>query len=81
LARKDVRGRKVPQTIAHRGCKVEFPENTMKAFEGAVKVGAHAIETDIHISKDHVIVLSHVSAVLVYPTPLQVCLYFPRMPI
>lgn len=33
----------------------------MKAFEGAVEVGAHAIETDIHLSKDDVVVLSHVS--------------------
>lgn len=36
-----------------------FPENTMGAFEGAVNVGAHAIETDIHLSKDGVVVLSH----------------------
>lgn len=33
----------------------------MKAFEGAVEVGSHAIETDIHLSKDNVVVLSHVS--------------------
>jgi glycerophosphoryl diester phosphodiesterase len=33
----------------------------MKAFEGAVAVGAHALETDIHLSKDDVVVLSHVS--------------------
>jgi len=34
----------------------------MAAFKGAVKVGAHAIETDIHLTKDGVVVLSHVSA-------------------
>ena len=33
----------------------------MDAFAGAVKAGAHAIETDIHLSKDGVVVLSHVS--------------------
>jgi glycerophosphoryl diester phosphodiesterase len=60
LAKKDAQGRTLPQAIAHRGYKAAFPENTMGAFEGAVKVGAHAIETDIHISKDGVIVLSHV---------------------
>lgn len=27
---------------------------------GAVEAGAHAIETDIHLSKDGVVVLSHV---------------------
>lgn len=32
----------------------------MGAFRGAVEVGAEAIETDIHLSKDGVVVLSHV---------------------
>lgn len=50
-----------PQCIAHRGYKAAFPENTMGAFKGAVEVRAHAIETDIHLSKDGVVVLSHVS--------------------
>ncbi|OWO97715.1 hypothetical protein B2J93_2475 [Marssonina coronariae] len=31
----------------------------MGAFKGAVEVGAHAIETDVHMSKDGVVVLSH----------------------
>jgi len=48
-----------PQCIAHRGYKAAYPENTMGAFRGAVGVGAHAIETDLHISKDGVVVLSH----------------------
>ncbi|KAF2272494.1 tubulin-domain-containing protein [Westerdykella ornata] len=59
FARKDVPGNKRPQAIAHRGYKAKFPENTMGAFKGAVKVGAEAIETDIHLSKDGVVVLSH----------------------
>jgi glycerophosphoryl diester phosphodiesterase len=33
----------------------------MGAFEGAVGAGADAIETDIHLTKDGVVVLSHVS--------------------
>lgn len=32
----------------------------MGAFKGAVEVGADAIETDVHLSKDGVVVLSHV---------------------
>lgn len=32
----------------------------MSAFKGAVDVGAHAIETDLHLTKDGVVVLSHV---------------------
>ena len=53
------RGKK-PQAIAHRGYKAAYPENTMGAFRGAVEVGAHAIETDIHLSRDGVVMLSHV---------------------
>ncbi len=53
-------GGRQPQAIAHRGYKAAFPENTMGAFRGAVEVGAHAIETDIHLSKDGVVVISHV---------------------
>lgn len=60
-ARKDVSGNCRPQAIAHRGYKAKFPENTMGAFKGAVEVGADALETDIHLSKDGVVVLSHVS--------------------
>lgn len=33
----------------------------MGGFKGAVEVGAHALETDIHLSADGVAVLSHVS--------------------
>lgn len=32
----------------------------MASFEGAVEVGSDAIETDIHLTKDDVVVLSHV---------------------
>lgn len=35
----------------------------MGAFKGAVDVGANAIETDIHLSKDGVVVLSHVGRI------------------
>jgi phosphatidylglycerol phospholipase C len=51
--------RKRPQCIAHRGYKAKHPENTMAAFRGAVDVGAHAIETDLQITRDDVVVLSH----------------------
>ena len=50
----------MPQTIAHRGYKTQYPENTMGAFRGAVEARADAIETDIHLSKDGIAVLSHV---------------------
>ncbi|KAK6526241.1 hypothetical protein TWF694_004850 [Orbilia ellipsospora] len=47
------------QCIAHRGSRYHWPENTMLAFENAIKAGAHALETDIHLSRDGVAVLSH----------------------
>ncbi|KAF3058674.1 Phosphatidylglycerol phospholipase C [Daldinia childiae] len=47
-----LRPRRPPQAIAHRGYKALFPENTMLAFRAAVEAGAHAIETDLHLSKD-----------------------------
>ncbi|KAK7951596.1 Glycerophosphoryl diester phosphodiesterase [Apiospora aurea] len=51
--------RQLPQAIAHRGYKMAYPENSMAAFCSAVEIGAHAIETDLHLSKDGVVVLSH----------------------
>ncbi|PTB39078.1 uncharacterized protein TrAFT101_007102 [Trichoderma asperellum] len=57
-SRRDA-SRRIPQTIAHRGFKASFPENSMAAFRAAVEVGAHALETDVHLSKDGVVVLSH----------------------
>jgi len=56
-----VSGRRKPQAIAHRGYKAKFPENTMGAFRGAVEVGADGLETDLHLTRDGVVVLSHVS--------------------
>ena len=61
FASKKKNGYKFPQTIAHRGYRAKHPENTMSAFVGAVKAGAHAIETDLHLSRDGVVVISHVS--------------------
>ncbi|KAH0541598.1 hypothetical protein FGG08_003946 [Glutinoglossum americanum] len=58
-ARHGKTGRQLPQAIAHRGYRAKYPENTMTAFTEAVRVGAHAIETDVHLSKDGVVVLSH----------------------
>ncbi|KAK3901456.1 PLC-like phosphodiesterase [Staphylotrichum tortipilum] len=52
-------GPQLPLNIGHRGYKAAFPENSMPAFEGAVAAGAHALETDVHLSRDGVVVLSH----------------------
>lgn len=57
--RIDSRKRRMPCVIAHRGYKAKFPENSMLAFDEALKAGAQALETDVHITKDDVVVLSH----------------------
>ncbi|NPA38484.1 MAG: glycerophosphodiester phosphodiesterase [Candidatus Nanohaloarchaeota archaeon] len=48
-----------PKIIAHRGYSLAFQENTIESFLGAINSGADAIETDLHITKDKVIVLKH----------------------
>ncbi|MBC2582669.1 glycerophosphodiester phosphodiesterase [Clostridium sp. DJ247] len=45
--------------IAHRGFSGMYPENTMLAFKKAVEAGCNGIETDLHMTKDGVIVLCH----------------------
>ncbi|KAK7910921.1 hypothetical protein PG985_013402 [Apiospora marii] len=50
---------RLPQTISHRGYAAAFPENTMAAFRGAVEADSHALETDLHLSRDGMVMLSH----------------------
>lgn len=44
---------------AHRGAATEFPENTLDSFAAALSVGATALELDVHITRDGVVVVSH----------------------
>lgn len=50
---------KPPYILAHRGCRELAPENSMAAFDLALEQGAHALETDLHITKDRQIVCFH----------------------
>lgn len=43
----------------HRGASGYYPENTMQAFERAIDMGCHGIETDVHLTKDGIAVLCH----------------------
>ena len=45
--------------IAHRGYAVHAPQNSLEAFEAAGGLGYWAIETDVHKTKDGVLVCNH----------------------
>ena len=45
--------------IAHRGLSATYPENTLPAFEQALKLNIDAIEFDVRMTRDGVPVLSH----------------------
>jgi glycerophosphoryl diester phosphodiesterase len=49
--------------ISHRGEHLHHPENTMPAFEEAVRVGADYIEVDVRTTSDHKLILMHDSTV------------------
>ena len=43
----------------HRGARARRPENTLPAFEYAIAQGVDALEMDMAVTKDNVIVISH----------------------
>lgn len=43
----------------HRGARAMRPENTIPAFEYAIKAGADVLEMDVAVTKDNVLVISH----------------------
>ncbi|HSU79086.1 MAG TPA: glycerophosphodiester phosphodiesterase [Candidatus Angelobacter sp.] len=49
----------VTNIYAHRGASTTYPENTMIAFQQALKDGADGIEMDVHLTKDRVPVVIH----------------------
>ena len=48
-----------PVAIAHRGSRVLWPENTDTSFSGAYEMGYRHFETDLHLTKDGVLVCFH----------------------
>jgi glycerophosphoryl diester phosphodiesterase len=48
-----------PIAIAHRGGGGDAPENTLAAFELAVGLGYEYLETDLHLTRDGVLVAFH----------------------
>ncbi len=53
--------RGLPRLIcfAHRGAASELPENTLPSFERALSLGADALEMDLHLTSDGVVVVAH----------------------
>jgi glycerophosphoryl diester phosphodiesterase len=43
----------------HRGARARRPENTLPAFEYAIQQGVDALEMDMAVTRDNVIVISH----------------------
>ena len=43
----------------HRGARGLAPENTLAGFAKALEIGVTTLETDLAVTKDGVIVLSH----------------------
>ena len=50
---------KRPEIIAHRGASREQPENTLAAFRRALELGGDAVELDVHLTQDGVLVVHH----------------------
>lgn len=50
---------KTMEVTAHRGASVKYPENSMSAFEGAVKHGADWIELDVQQTRDGKVIVMH----------------------
>jgi glycerophosphoryl diester phosphodiesterase len=48
-----------PLIGGHRGNSAEFPENTIEAFESAVRLGCDMIECDVHLTVDGELIVIH----------------------
>ncbi len=48
-----------PEIIAHRGTPRTRPENSLPGFRSALDLGADAIELDVHLTADGVVVVHH----------------------
>lgn len=54
-------GRNV-ERIGHRGAPRRFLENTLPSFEEALRLGADAVELDVHVTADGQVVVHHDAA-------------------
>ena len=45
--------------IGHRGAKAYEPENTLRSFGRALKIGVNAVELDVRKTKDNHLIVIH----------------------
>lgn len=48
-----------PEAIAHRGVRDRYPENSLPAFVAAADAGAEAVELDVQVTADDILVVHH----------------------
>lgn len=48
-----------PLIIAHRGCSLRYPENTLVAFKKALESGVQMIELDVTLTRDRKLAVIH----------------------
>jgi len=48
-----------PEVVAHRGATAEAPEHTLAAYRRAAELGADAVECDVRLTRDGVLVCVH----------------------
>jgi glycerophosphoryl diester phosphodiesterase len=51
--------RSAPLVMAHRGQRATYPEQTLEAYEAAIRLGAEAIETDVQRTSDGRLAMMH----------------------
>ena len=60
MAERPYLSREAPIRFAHRGSRLLWPENTWRAFDGAIEgLGYSYVETDIRVTRDGVVVVFH----------------------
>jgi glycerophosphoryl diester phosphodiesterase len=60
--------------IAHRGASAYEPENTLRAFDRAIEMGATMLELDVHLSQDDQLIVIHdsnMARIADDPTPIK----------
>lgn len=51
--------RDAPLALAHRGQRASYPEQTLEAYEAAIRLGADGIETDVQRTRDGRLAMLH----------------------